>query len=108
MNNPPEIDEDERRRIVESGPVYLANGMRATLAGWKDPFNCGVTSALPGFYACSWETAQAAVARPDRRFLPSDRVWLERYGWLGITPRLRDFQTSEDYEAWQTRQAVAR
>lgn len=102
------IDEEERRRIVESGPVYLANGLRATLSGWKQPFHCGVSSALPGFWACSWETARAVVSRPDRRFLHFDYIWLEQRGWLGVTPQPDEFQTPEDYAAWQARRAVTR
>lgn len=106
MTNMSPIDENERRRIVESGPVYLANGLRAKLAGWKDPFSCGVSSALPGFWGCSWETAQAVVAREGRRFVESDRIWPTRAGWLGVLPTPEHFQTPEDYAMWQ--QAVTR
>lgn len=98
------IDEAERERIVKSGPVYLANGLRATLAGYKFPDGCGVTSALPGFWECSWETAQEVVSRPDRRFLPSDRIWKTGSAWLGCRPGPGNFQTPEDYAVWRAKQ----
>ncbi|MEI8164942.1 MAG: hypothetical protein WCG26_01125 [Chloroflexales bacterium] len=98
------MTEDERRAIVVSGPVWLADGLRATIVGIMTPWHAGVSSVRPGFWACSWETAAEVVARPDRRFLPSDHVWKTRDGWLGLTPRPTDFQTPADYAAWQAKQ----
>jgi hypothetical protein len=91
------LTEEERRAIVESGPVWLANGLRAQFAGIKIPESCGVSSCMPGFYACSWETAQEVVSRPDRRFTRTDFVWKTGNAWLGVPPRREDFQTDEDY-----------
>jgi hypothetical protein len=93
------MTEDERRAIVESGSVYLHDGMRARLAGIKNPNYCSVSSAYPGFWACTWECAAEVVARPDRRFA---RLELHRVGdaWLGCLPAPRsDWQTEEDYAA---------
>jgi hypothetical protein len=93
------LTEDERRAIVESGKVYLSDGLRAQFAGIKDPVYCGVHSAREGFWACSWETAQAVSQRSDRRFGPMDIVWRTGYGWFGCLPAPRsDWQTDEDYE----------
>ena len=102
------LTEDERRAIVESGPVYLANGRRAHFAGILNPISCGVVSGEPGCWACSWETAKDVAARPDRRFGMFDVLWQTGSGWLGVTPRPDDFQTPADYAAWQERQAVTR
>jgi hypothetical protein len=92
------MDEDQRRAIVESGPVYLSDGLRANLAGIKIPHACGVSSARPGFWECSWETAADVVQRPDRRFRSTDFIWRSGNGWLGVMPGPDDFQTAEDYE----------
>jgi hypothetical protein len=92
------MTEDERRAIVESGPVFLADGLRANLAGIKIPHACGVSSARPGFYECSWETAAEVVSRPDRRFRSTDFIWRSGSAWLGYTPGPDRFQTPEDYE----------
>jgi len=63
------MDEAQRKALVESGPVYLADGLRAGFAGYKSADYCGVHSARPGFWACSWDTAAEVAARSDRRFL---------------------------------------
>lgn len=91
------MNEQERRAIVESGPVYLANGLRASLAGIMNPDYCTVSSAQPGFWACAWETAKAVCERPDRRFIWSDFLWRVGGGWLGVAPRPEDYQTPEDF-----------
>jgi hypothetical protein len=93
------MTEDERKAIVESGPVFLQDGLRAQLAGWGNPEGvCSVSSARPGFWCCSWETAAEVVKRDDRRFRFTDYVWRTGHGWLGVTPGPDDFQTPEDYE----------
>jgi hypothetical protein len=97
------LSEDERRAIVGDGTVWLANGLRASLAGIKNPDYATVTSAKPGFWACSWDTAKAVVERPDRRFTSLDFVWRTGNAWLGVTPGPDDFQTVEDYERAKAR-----
>ena len=92
------LSEEERKAIVESGSVWLSDGLRAGFAGWKHEDTCGVHSARPGFWACSWETAKEVCSRPDRRFLPTDAIWRVSYGWLGHEPQPDDYQTAEDYE----------
>ena len=101
------MTEEQRAAIVNSGPVYLADGLRASLAGWKIEAYCTVSSPRPGLWACTWETAAAVVARPDRRFLPTDDLRQIGHGWLGVTPRPEDYQTPADYEqARSAEQAV--
>src|SRR4051794_25888804 len=92
------MDETQRKALVESGPVYLADGLRASFAGWKNADYCGVHSARPGFWACSWETAAEVAARADRRFRSTDHTWKTSNLWLGYTPSAADYQTQEDYE----------
>jgi len=92
------MNEEQRRALVEGGPVWLSNGLRASFVGWKHPDTAGVHSARPGFWACSWETAAEVAARPDRRFTRTDFVWRTGDGWLGLMPERDDFQTAEDYE----------
>lgn len=92
------MDEQQRKSLVDSGPVYLANGLRARFAGWKHADYCGIHSARPGFWACTWETAAEVAAREDRRFRSTDFMWKTRDLWLGITPGPDDYQTPEDYE----------
>jgi hypothetical protein len=92
------MTEDERRAIVESGPVYLVDGLRAQFVGIKIPEAAGVSSARAGFWCCSWETAADVAARPDRRFTPMDSLWRSGNAWLGVTPGPDDYQTPEDYE----------
>lgn len=94
-----DIDETRRQEIIESGPVYLADGMRATLAGIRNSMYCTVSSLYPGLWACSWPTAAEVVSRPDRRFLSTDIMWRVGEGWLGVTPGPADYQTIADYEA---------
>ena len=98
------MTEEERRAIVEDRrPVYLSDGLRARLEGFMIEDHCSVFSARPGFWRCSWETAAAIVARPDRRFLPSDAVWRSSNAWLGYTPGPEEYQTPEDYERAKAR-----
>lgn len=98
------ITEDERRAIVESGPVYLHDGMRATLGGWANPDYCCISSARPGFWGIAWERIAEVVARPDRRLTWLDNMFRTSSAWLGCLPAPRsDWQTEEDYQA-----AVAR
>jgi hypothetical protein len=91
------MSEEERKAIVESGAVYLSDGLRAGFAGIKTPDYCGIHSARPGFWACSWETAKDVSERPDRRFRRSDFIWKTRDGWLGFTPNAADYQTLDDH-----------
>lgn len=96
------MTEEERKAIVEGGAVYLHDGLRATFAGWKIPDYCGVSSARPGFWACTWEKAKEVLERPDRRFRPFE-MWKTRDLWLGYTPSREDFQTEEDYQQAKAR-----
>lgn len=98
------MNEEERRAIVESGPVYLADGLRARLEGFKIEDHCSVFSARPGFWRCSWETAAEVVARPDRRFLPTDALWLSSHAWLGYQPGPEEYQTEADYHRAQAKE----
>lgn len=91
------LTEDQRRAIVESGPVYLADGLKAGFDGWRWDNACGVHSARPGSWACSWETAADVASRPDRRFTFGDFIWKTGNAWLGYTPGPEDYQTPEDY-----------
>jgi hypothetical protein len=100
------MNEDERRTIVESGPIYLSDGLRAHFAGVKNPDYCSVSSARAGFWACSWETAKDVTERPDRRFQFGDFLFKTGHGWLGVTPTERDYQTPEDYERAKARGSV--
>jgi hypothetical protein len=92
------LSEEERKAIVESGPIYLKDGMRATLGGWKNPYMCSITSALPGFWHMSWETVKAITERPNRRQEWHENMFNAGWGWLGYTPQPNDYQTPEDYE----------
>jgi hypothetical protein len=94
------LTEAEREAIVKSGRVYLANGLRAGLAGIKIEEYCGVHSAEPGFWRCRWEVAAEVVQRPDRRFKVGE-VWCSNPGgWFGCLPAPReDWQTEADYLA---------
>lgn len=97
------MTEEQRRALVESGPIYLHNGLRATLGGWKDPIFCSVTSAQPGFWRIGWDALAAICERPDRRMIWLDSLWRGSAGWLGYTPRRADFHTDADYEAAKAR-----
>lgn len=92
------MTEEERKAIVEGGPVYLSNGLCAGFAGWKNPHYCGVHSAKHGFWACSWETARDVLGRVDRRFTSTDGIWCTGYGWLGFQAGPEEYQTTEDWE----------
>lgn len=95
------INEDERRALVESGPMYLHNGCRATLGGIRNEY-CSVFSAYPGFWGVRWETV-LEVAKNGRRFGPLD-LFKTSGAWLGCLPARRsEWQTEADYQA-----AVAR
>jgi hypothetical protein len=102
------MNDEERQALVEDRtPIYLSDGRRASFAGWKNPYQCGVHSGRPGFWACSWETAKDVAARPDRRFLPTDRIWKTGNGWFGLTPARDDYQTEADWEKAQRREVIA-
>jgi hypothetical protein len=93
-----DMNEEQRRAIVENGPmIYLHDGLRAQLAGILNPGYCTVTSARPGFWACSWERVAEVQGSESKRF---NRFDLHRTStaWLGCTPRPEDYQTPEDYE----------
>jgi hypothetical protein len=98
------MDEATRKAIVESGDVWLADGLRAQFAGWMIDGHCGVPSARPGFWACTWETAAEVCARPDRRFLSTDFLWRTGSGWLGVRPGPEDYQTPADWERAQAKE----
>jgi hypothetical protein len=101
------MSEEERQIIVATRPIWLADGLSAGFAGWKNPDCCGVHSARPGFWACSWETAKEVIGRPDRRFLPTDRIWKTGNGWFGLMPSRDDYQTEADWEHAQRGEVVA-
>lgn len=94
------LNETEREQIVKHGRgVYLEDGLRAFLAGWKIEDYCGVSSARPGFWRCSWETARDVLTRPDRRFKAGE-VWCSNPGgWFGLPLTVDQFQTEQDYRA---------
>lgn len=98
------LPETEREYIVLNGRnVYLEDGLRASLAGWKIEGHCGVHSARPGFWHCRWETARAVLTRPDRRFLPGE-VWCSNPGgWFGLPLTRAEYETEQDYQAAVTR-----
>lgn len=99
------MTEAERKALVEESsknPVYMPNGVRASLVGWKTP-ECGVSGPTPGFWHCSWEKAAEVAARPNRRFLAGE-VYKVGEGWLGLPLTADDFQTPEDYERWKETQ----
>ena len=92
------LTEAEREAIVRSGAVYLQDGLRAALGGWKNPDYCCISSARPGFWGIAWERIAEVVARPDRRLTWLDNMFRTSNAWLGYTPNAADFQTHEDYE----------
>lgn len=97
------LTEDERRAIVQSGPIYLKNGLRATMGGIMNNM-CSITSAEPGFWHISWESAQRITERPDRRMDWLDNMFCAGWGWLGCLPAPRsDWQTEADYIAAKAR-----
>jgi hypothetical protein len=98
------MDEAARKAIVESGDVWLADGLRAWFAGRMNPYQCSVISARAGLWACTWETAAAVCARPDRRFLLTDFLWGAVNGWLGVRPGPEDYQTPADWERAQAKE----
>ena len=94
------MDEDERRKIAESGHVYLANGVRVRFYGYKSQ-SCEIFGPEPGTKMCSWETAREVASRPDRRFLPTDHVEAGSWpGWGGVYLRRENFQTEKDYKEY--------
>jgi hypothetical protein len=92
------MNEEQRRAIVENGPmIYLHDGLKTALGGILNPDYCAVTSARPGFWACSWERVAEVQQSESKRFGRFD-LWRTGSAWLGHTPRPEDYQTPGDYE----------
>lgn len=85
------MTEDERRAIVEGPQVYLHDGLKATLGGIMNPHYCGVSSARPGFWGCSWERVREVQQSDSKRFSRFD-LWKTSNAWLGREPRPEDYQ----------------
>ena len=98
------LTEAEREYIIQNGRnVFLHDGLRASLAGWKIEMYCGVHSARPGFWACSWEVARDVLNRSDRRFRDGEVLCTNHGGWFGLPLTRSEYQTEADYQAALTR-----
>jgi hypothetical protein len=59
-----------------------------------------ISSKALGGYCCLWQTVEIVLARPDRRFKPTE-LSTSSLPWLGLPVEPEDFQTIEDYEDYR-------
>ena len=90
---------ERRKAICENEHAYLPNGLKCGFGGYGMPI-ATISSKAPGGYRCAWETVEAVLQRPDRRFRQTE-LSRSSLPWLGLPVEPEDFQTVEDYENYR-------
>lgn len=81
------MNEQQRKRLVESRPVLTLEGAACSVAGWGNEYSAGISGNFAGFWETSWETVQDAIENNGGALSASD-VRLVNLSWLGTGEKM--------------------
>jgi hypothetical protein len=95
------FSEEERQAMLDRGPFWLPNGLRATLVEVNED-TCIVQNKSLYLYHTTWRQVQQVSRSSLRRFYWNQLQAVEQQEHT--EPTSEDFQTSFDYHVWLQRQ----